>query len=782
MKTRSPFFKKSRLAGLAVAIVAALAISMVALAAAGGLDPTFGNGGKVTTYVGSSNSFANAMAVQPDGKIVVAGGSQVVRYNSDGTLDTTFGTNGIVTNSGIDRGMDVAIQTDGKILVAGLRNFAIARFNSNGSIDTSFGTNGIVTRTFPMSDREAFGKSIAIQSDGRILAGGTITYGTKDNFALARYNANGTPDPTLGGTSSGELAGMVNTDFDTGPGGSDNHVVSMAIQADGKIILAGNSLDYTNPTSTKLVFARYNIDGSLDPKFGTGGKVFSNFGNVTIYGYAEALQSDGKIVAVGDNAGGNNNGDEFSLVRYNSDGSVDTTFGVNGLFAISLGSTANYAHDVAIQTDGKIVVAGDSYNGSNYHFAVARYNSNGSLDTTFGNLGVAITSFGNFDDHGNAIALQRDGNIVVAGSSSNNSSTGIAVARYLAFPTVTPPAFISQAGNDGWILESTPTSNLGGTQNGNATTFNVGDDQQNKQYRSILSFNTASLSSLPSNAIITSVTLKIRIKGVVGTDPFTTFGPLLVDMRSGYFGNSIGLELADFSFPASTGTVTERITPITYNWYGVNLSSTNFKFINRYGVTQFRLRFNLTSDYDKVADYDMFYSGNATSGYQPQLIVSYYVPTTPSTLAFVNWKYGFQFTYPSQGTLSGQSDTTGHIILPIVVPGTNLLEKYEDVSVVPNTNTCTSPYTMGYSVPYPSTPKVFNGLTFAYQYGLMGGMSQFHNWYAYSILKGNTCISLGFVLHGIVPGVMTPPPPTYDFNTEYAVVLKIMSSFAYLSP
>lgn len=149
MKTRSPFFKTNCLAGLALAIVASLVISTAVLAAAGGLDPTFGNGGKVTTYVSNSNSFANAVAVQPDGKIVVAGIPLLVRYNSDGTLDTTFGKNGIVTNSGVDRGMDLVIQPDGKIVVVGFSGgglftcFHVARFNSNGSPDTTFGTNGI---------------------------------------------------------------------------------------------------------------------------------------------------------------------------------------------------------------------------------------------------------------------------------------------------------------------------------------------------------------------------------------------------------------------------------------------------------------------------------------------------------------------------------------------------------------------------------------------------------------------------------------------------------------
>ena len=178
MKTRSPFIKLNRLAGLALAIVAALTISIVAQAAIGDLDPTFGAGGKVTTFVGSSNNFANAVAVQSDGKILVAGVPLLTRYNSDGTLDTSFGTNGIVTNSGINQGKDVVIQPDGKILVTGNPTntrveFGVARFNSNGSLDTSFGTNGIASHSIYPSENLDPGnvRFVALQSDGKIPRG-----------------------------------------------------------------------------------------------------------------------------------------------------------------------------------------------------------------------------------------------------------------------------------------------------------------------------------------------------------------------------------------------------------------------------------------------------------------------------------------------------------------------------------------------------------------------------------------------------------------------------------
>jgi uncharacterized delta-60 repeat protein len=620
MKKISPFLRKNCFAGLVLAIVAALAV-------AGGLDPTFGNGGKVTTYVGSSNSYANAVAIQSDGKIVVAGVPLLTRYNSNGSLDTSFGTNGIVNVSGIDSGADVAIQPDGKILVAGnpksvvgKTNFEVARLNSNGSLDTTFGTNGIASQ--PPSDvfAEPFVHSIALQSDGKILVAGEVfpSQGNFSMFQLVRYNSDGSLD-------------SIRT-FDVG---IYAYPTALVIQADGKILLAGNSYDGNAP-GYRLAFVRLNPDLTFDSTFGGNGTLLTDFGNVGLFNYSIALQSDGKMVAVGELGCAPCSsylpqGYKFALARFNTGGSVDTTFGTNGVVIPNLSDIApmqdfgiQELKTIVIQPDGKLIVGLDTFDGSHYHFLLTRFNANGSLDTTFGIAGEITAAFSNYKDDVHAVALQPDGRIIAAGSTNNGMNTGIALARYIP-GTITPVSttFISQAANDGWILESTPTSNVGGLQNSNTTTFNVGDDLNNKQYRSILSFNTV---SLPDTAVITSAQLKIRIQGVVGTDPFATFGNLLVDIRNGHFGNFIGLEPADFSALTSVGTYQEHILPIINNWYGVNLSAANLGFISKVGVTQFRLRFSLPSDNDKVADYDKFFSGNAPTGYQPQLIVTYYVP------------------------------------------------------------------------------------------------------------------------------------------------------------
>ncbi len=630
MKTISPFIKLNHLAGLALAIIAALTISMAAQAAIGNSDPTFGAGGKVTTFIGSSNSFANAVTVQPDGKIVVTGIPLLVRYNSDGTLDTTFGINGIVANSGLDRGMDLVIQPDGKILVVGYRiggqypGLYVARFNTNGSPDSTFGTNEIALATNfhgCCGNNVSGGHSITLRPNGKIFAAGSFSYGPNASYMLASLNNDGSQDT-----------------FNIIALSTQDYLTAIAVQPDGKIILAGTTypgtfIDYSGPS---LGFARFYYttysDGSNhflpDPSFGTNGSVIPYFGSLGFVDYSAALQSDGKIVAIGE-YGSKPNGYKYTLARFNNDGSPDTSFGANGLnitdFSdisdVNYNFLGNQSHFLAIQSDGKLVVTGDNSNG---HFFVARFNSNGSLDTSFGTNGKITTSFGTSNDV-RAIVLQPDGKIIAAGSTSNGTNTGIVLARYVvANVTSVTATFISEAANDGTILESYQNSGVGGTQNGFATTISVGDDPGNRQYRSILSFHTQ---AIPDNAVITAAQLMIRYQGTVGTDPFLTFGNLLVDIHSGYFGNSIGLELADFSAPASPSTYQEHLSPMPYNWYGTNLSTaSNLELVNKFGWTQFRLRFALPSNKDNVSDYYKFYSGGGPVGSQPELIVTYYVP------------------------------------------------------------------------------------------------------------------------------------------------------------
>jgi len=405
-----------------------VAFSSVAFAQAGNLDNTFGNGGIVTTAVGSGNDWANSMAIQADGKIVVAGFTYnntdndfaLVRYNTDGTLDNSFGTGGkVITGigSGPDYAFSVAIQTDGKIVAAGYTgnypdlDYALVRYNYDGTVDNSFGVDGKVTIDFNWSEDVAF--SMALQPDGKIVAAGySFDFVTKEDFALIRCNADGSLDNSFGED------GKVITDFNS----NIDKLQSVAVQSDGKIVAAGYaSFGY----EVNFALVRYNSDGTLDNSFGTSGKLTSDLGSLDSRILSVVIQPDGKIVA----AGVSLNGFGLGLVRCKTDGTLDSTFGANGIV-----TTPNVnASSVALQPDGKIVVAGVSINGYVADdFALIRYNTDGTLDNTFGEEGIVITTIDSYEDWASSVAIEPDGKIVVAGNTFNGTDEDFALARYLS--------------------------------------------------------------------------------------------------------------------------------------------------------------------------------------------------------------------------------------------------------------------------------------------------------------------------------------------------------------
>ena len=412
-----------------LAAVAALVLASGAATSPGDLDPSFGAGGIVTTDLGGSDG-ANAVAVQGDGKIVVAGfgpgGFSLVRYMTGGSLDPSFGTGGVVTTffRGNDGVQALVIQPDGKIVAAGsaggFGDFALARYNPDGTLDASFGAGGKVTTGFP-GRSSAFG--VALQGDGKIVAAGQ---GQGGFFDLARYNLDGTLDPSFG------AGGLVQTSF--GSGGS---ATSVAIQADGKIVAAGGSS--TGFPSSDFGLARYNPDGTLDPSFGVGGKVVTDFG-LTDSAIDLAIQPGGKLIAAGysmnfsdSSAGG------FALARYNPDGSLDTGFGTGGEVVTYVGAQAAVGA-IALQPDGKIVAAGSSTaSATNSSFVVTRYNGDGTLDVGFGSGGTVTTDVTPGFDNANAVALQADGRIVAAGPANGYANYDFAVVRYLAGGDTVPP-------------------------------------------------------------------------------------------------------------------------------------------------------------------------------------------------------------------------------------------------------------------------------------------------------------------------------------------------------
>lgn len=384
-------------------------------------DINWGDGTSVERVTGNASSRTHAYADGP------------ARYNlaasvtdTDGTypatplvLDGAFDSDGKVTTdfSATDTGRAVAVQPDGKVIVAGNTStsggvFTVARYNTDGTLDTSFDSDGKLTFS---AQANSAATAVHVLSDGKILVGGYFFFSTilARDFAIYRLNPNGSLDTTFGTGSSGS----VKTNFGSQGGeiGSGDFAYAMALQSDGKIVLAGTT-NITGSGGGDIALARYTSAGALDTSFDTDGKLTTNLSGIDI-AYGVAIQSDGKIVVAGE-SGGN-----FALARYSSTGALDTSFDSDGKLTTDIGASDDGARGVAIQADGKIVVAGHS--GGN--FALARYSgSDGSLDTSFGTGGKLTTDMGASDDSANGIRIDANGRLVVAGGSGGN----FALARY----------------------------------------------------------------------------------------------------------------------------------------------------------------------------------------------------------------------------------------------------------------------------------------------------------------------------------------------------------------
>ncbi|MFI8963933.1 calcium-binding protein [Streptomyces sp. NPDC053493] len=441
MPLQSPWRRLARASATGFASLAlVLGLPAVATAAPGDLDTTFDGDGKVVTDVGGFSS-VSGMAVQPDGKIVTAGYGftletsgdfTLVRYNTDGSLDPTFGGDGIVTTDfeqTNDEARGLALQPDGKIVVVGgstnwggTGTWAAARYLPNGDLDTSFGADGTGKAVVDIDvDAIETALAVAVQPDGKIVLGGESI----GNWSLARLDSAGILDTTFGGGD-----GIVTTDFGAG---CCNAVTDLALQSDGKIVAAGYS-----PGSFTVV--RYTASGDPDTGFDGDGRVTTGFGTGPV---GVVLQADGRIVIAG------TDGNAFGLVRFTTTGALDPTFDGDGRVTTSFGPPAEAgAMDLALQADGRLVAAGH-YAGD---FALARYNTNGSLDPDFGGGdGRVTTDFGGPDDQAAQVLLQADGKIVAGGlagtASSDNSDRGL--ARYLggggSLPPPPPSADVSVA-------------------------------------------------------------------------------------------------------------------------------------------------------------------------------------------------------------------------------------------------------------------------------------------------------------------------------------------------
>ncbi|MBV9956849.1 MAG: hypothetical protein JO360_00455 [Acidobacteria bacterium] len=422
---------------------------------AGELDQSFGNSGKTFTNFSNMRDVVYDMAVQPDGKIVAVGfttyvnSSNIVdtnfalaRYNPDGSLDGTFGSGGKVStdfNNTDDVAYAVALQPDGRIVVVGSTlsipysgspDFAVARYNSDGTLDNTFGSGGKVTSDFETTDNAA--KAVVIQPDGKIVVGGYAVvhhpFSWDQDYALIRLNGDGSFDNTFDGD------GKLTTNFlSAGPYSSES-ITSLALYPDGRI-LAGGSNNYTG-----VSLARYNFNGSPDGTFDTDGQVIAQPFSTNGYTLrALALQPDGKIVTAGTTTFSYNTYTPraFALVRYNVDGGLDTSFSGDGGASLSPAAGDEIATDVALASGGKIVVAGYS---PAIGFTVARFQSNGNLDPVFGASGRFYTSINGSISPAFAVAIQADGKILVGGQTTELAPEvcDFAIVRYQANPASLP--------------------------------------------------------------------------------------------------------------------------------------------------------------------------------------------------------------------------------------------------------------------------------------------------------------------------------------------------------
>ncbi len=410
----------------------------------GNLDTCFGSGGKVITDItnGTANTTATAVAIQTDGKIVVASTWShvfyVLRYDSAGLLDPTFGNGGMVripfnkTSDGAAEAL--AIQSDGKIIVAGYSTlkgntvgFAIARLAPNGSLDTSFGIGGKVLFGF-QNNVSAVARAITIQANGYVVVSGD----SNEAFALVRLTPNGAFDPGFNGTGK-----VTVPQANIHPSGGALDVTIQRVVVSGlvqeKLVAVGLRPALGN-VSTDMAVMRFNPNGALDASFGIGGKVFTDFTGFSDQAKAVAIDPNNNIVVAGHTLTDSTNGQMFALVRYTENGQLDASFGSGGKVTAGLLGYHNslYGHGLAIQADGRIAVSGyvETVDFTYADFAVARFNSQGTPDTTFGvdGTGILLTDFyGGKDYAWGGLALQADGRIVVVGQ----ASTQIGLTRYM---------------------------------------------------------------------------------------------------------------------------------------------------------------------------------------------------------------------------------------------------------------------------------------------------------------------------------------------------------------
>lgn len=430
---RRPRCHAAPLTSAAVAVGLAMLLVAVAaspgLAAGGDLDPSFGDGGKVLTDFGGQDE-ADAALVLPSGKIVVVGGGSapptagffLARYKANGDLDPTFGIGGLVrtTDEGLIVATDAALIRDGRIVAVGFAFgdsgpiFALARYMPDGGPDPTFGGNGIVTTPITGDLR-----SVAIQHwNDRILVAGTIVSEQTGffEFVVARYRVDGSLDDGFGN------GGLVVRSL----GPFDDTAQDVAVAARGRIVAAGQTCTTASFAPCDFAVVMLTSDGSPVESFGDGGTVITEVSPDDDAASAVAVLPSDAILVTGSAVAENY---DFAAARYRPNGSLDPTFGDNGLVTTDFGGQ-DFGDNLHLLPRGRFVIGGIAGLASQ-DFALARYNPNGSLDPSFGGDGKVTTDFAGRNDLCFGIDVQDNGRIVAVGRTFNGTDRDFAVARYL---------------------------------------------------------------------------------------------------------------------------------------------------------------------------------------------------------------------------------------------------------------------------------------------------------------------------------------------------------------
>ncbi|MBX7052626.1 MAG: T9SS type A sorting domain-containing protein [Flavobacteriales bacterium] len=425
------------------------------------LDPSFGNGGIAETYFGQYvDSKVHDMLLQPDGKIVVCGTTYVnsydfmmIRYLENGTLDSSFGESGkafIDFDNLNNYGLAYALQADGKIVVVGhsttpnYESISIARINDDGTIDTSFGDNGIIYQT--TGSYECYGNDVVIQPDGKILVAGKGIYPPQgEDFFLARYHADGSLDTSFDGD------GKVENINDLSSGAQP----VITLQNDGKILLSGMG---GVAGQQHYCTMRFLDNGSLDNTFSDDGIQLTLIPGDYNWPGNIVIQPDQKIVIAG--YSGPWQFEQFSIIRLDANGNLDSDFASAGIFTHSINQGLDLLNDVLIQPDGKILACGYTINPNDgYDFVAMRLNEDGSIDNDFGENGVLNQTFSFSESRAVAMAIQPDGKLLIAGDSPDFTNYHTAIARYDAGIPASIPNQLSK-GQDIQIYPNPTSSHI----------------------------------------------------------------------------------------------------------------------------------------------------------------------------------------------------------------------------------------------------------------------------------------------------------------------------------